>query len=669
MTSEQSKNDQIIQYLYLLILMIAAFMVGFFKIYNYDIWWHMKTGELILAKGIPRTDPFSFTSYGKPWITHEWLAEVLFYIIYSLGGLKLLVFLKGILAALTAAILYHFGIRRGVWAPLAAAAAFLALSGFSFRIFARPHLFTFIFLSILITILFKTAGSRGGVQGDRSFLRDRWVILPAVMFFWANMQAGFFIGLGIYWIVTLRELFFKPDTKINLAGRFKKYALPALFATFICLLNPNGIGLFTYPVVIAGNPLFKSTISEWVSPLYLGPDEWLAKSILAGMLILGVIAAIFHIRKRPDISLIILIGGAASLWAMRNVADYMIIAAAGILAVPALANIKITRLPNFARLLILLLSAFFIFVLFSLVRDYQAHKGRLGLEMKEGFLPDGAAGFLRQSGFHGNIVNTLQDGGYLIWTGYPEWRIFVDGRLDVYGADQIDNYRRVVDGLQGSMELLDQLNVGAVVIPMPPRMGAIRSQLAEDDRWKLVYFDNYYLVYVRNNETFQKIVAEYGYQTINPLKSGYQTSPDVDKDIFLNEAFRAWSEDSLSSLKNLIVGYACRLRDDFLSAARYYQKALELQPNLYNQYSQVGIMYLRAGLPDSARTWLEKATAYEPKNPWIYYYLGLIWLNENDLDKAEFYLNTADSLGLEKPAKEILERIRNRDKTGIDTIK
>ena len=33
-----------------------------------DFWWHLKTGELIVASGsIPRADPFSHTALGRPW--------------------------------------------------------------------------------------------------------------------------------------------------------------------------------------------------------------------------------------------------------------------------------------------------------------------------------------------------------------------------------------------------------------------------------------------------------------------------------------------------------------------------------------------------------------------------------------------------------------------------
>ena len=51
---------------------------GYRKLFrDSDAGWHIRTGELILETGrLPRTDPFSFTKAGQPWIAWEWAADV-----------------------------------------------------------------------------------------------------------------------------------------------------------------------------------------------------------------------------------------------------------------------------------------------------------------------------------------------------------------------------------------------------------------------------------------------------------------------------------------------------------------------------------------------------------------------------------------------------------------
>ena len=70
-----------------------------------DVSWHIATGQWILDHhAIPRTDPFSFTWAGKPWVPIEWLAEVIYASAYRLAGYS------GVAALVTAALIALNGI-------------------------------------------------------------------------------------------------------------------------------------------------------------------------------------------------------------------------------------------------------------------------------------------------------------------------------------------------------------------------------------------------------------------------------------------------------------------------------------------------------------------------------------------------------------------------------
>ena len=44
-----------------------------------DSYSHIGVGRWILAHGnVPASDPFSFSMHGAPWITFEWLSEVIY---------------------------------------------------------------------------------------------------------------------------------------------------------------------------------------------------------------------------------------------------------------------------------------------------------------------------------------------------------------------------------------------------------------------------------------------------------------------------------------------------------------------------------------------------------------------------------------------------------------
>ena len=81
-----------------------------------DTGWHIRTGEYILAKhAVPTTDLFSFSKPGAPWFAWEWLSDVVFGLLFRMGGLKAIVLFAGVLIAVyatRAASLRHMARRQ-----------------------------------------------------------------------------------------------------------------------------------------------------------------------------------------------------------------------------------------------------------------------------------------------------------------------------------------------------------------------------------------------------------------------------------------------------------------------------------------------------------------------------------------------------------------------------
>ncbi len=69
------------------ILALGLFTMAARGITDPDVWWHLRTGQLILQNhSLFHTDPYSFTRFGQPWINHEWLSEVLLFGLYRFAG-------------------------------------------------------------------------------------------------------------------------------------------------------------------------------------------------------------------------------------------------------------------------------------------------------------------------------------------------------------------------------------------------------------------------------------------------------------------------------------------------------------------------------------------------------------------------------------------------------
>src|SRR5690348_13755563 len=72
---------------FVLIVSLGLFAMAARPVTDPDVWWHLKTGELIVqTHHIFHADPYSFTRASHPWVNHEWLSEVLLFGVYRLAG-------------------------------------------------------------------------------------------------------------------------------------------------------------------------------------------------------------------------------------------------------------------------------------------------------------------------------------------------------------------------------------------------------------------------------------------------------------------------------------------------------------------------------------------------------------------------------------------------------
>ncbi|MBM3979655.1 MAG: hypothetical protein FJ304_05115 [Planctomycetes bacterium] len=127
----------------LLGLMVAFRDRGF---YDPGALWHVKVGEIILDRGIPQTDPFSYTFEGQRWVPQQWGAEVLMALTHRAGGLDamLLGFATGV--ALLYTLIFRRCVQGGMGPMLAGAIVGGVLFVGAFHYFVRPHMFTIGFL-------------------------------------------------------------------------------------------------------------------------------------------------------------------------------------------------------------------------------------------------------------------------------------------------------------------------------------------------------------------------------------------------------------------------------------------------------------------------------------------------------------------------------------------
>src|ERR1700742_4892040 len=150
-----------------------------------DTLWQITVGQWILDHGsVPTTDVYSFTMRGQPWISTQWLAQVMFAKTYALSGWSGPVVLASSAIAATFALLTKFLCRRlADSTTLVFVAAALALT--VPHLLARPHV-----LALPVTVAWV-----GGLiaAADKREAPSFW-LLPLIAL-WANLHGGFVFGV------------------------------------------------------------------------------------------------------------------------------------------------------------------------------------------------------------------------------------------------------------------------------------------------------------------------------------------------------------------------------------------------------------------------------------------------------------------------------------------
>lgn len=151
-----------------------------------DMWWHLKTGEVIwTTHTIPTTDLFSYTTNHHAWIPHEWLSELLIYGAYRFGGYSGLMLW---LCFFTAALLIAGYILCSIYSGNSKTALLGALTIWFFGTIGfavRPQMIGYLLLIIELMLL------HFGQTRNR-----RWFFgLPPLFAIWVNCHGSFFFGL------------------------------------------------------------------------------------------------------------------------------------------------------------------------------------------------------------------------------------------------------------------------------------------------------------------------------------------------------------------------------------------------------------------------------------------------------------------------------------------
>ena len=388
-----------------------------------DLFFRLANGQEILRTGhVPGRNLFSFTFPDQPYLDSAWLFDLAMAGLYQLGGFPAVVLGKTAIVVATFVGAYLLLRRRGA-GPMGTALV-LAAAAFCMRerLVERPHVVSLLGEVVVLALL-------PALQNGR---RRAWLLVPVVAL-WANLHAGAFVGpllIALAGLGVLGEGIMTPSPAARRA--VFNHALAAVLCAAALMATPVGPGIFRYLSFHAD--IFAIHPVDEFRPLAWHSDATLVIYICALALGLGF-GAVLRVRPRardllPMLGLAVLAGRH-----VRFGADFALVAA--ILATPILtavgarwsARIAPAYGAQFERATGALLA---LLALVPRVADVERHGRFLDIELDRTNLPLAALHFVDQHGLRERMYNDFETGAFLIWQGYPRYRVFVDPRLPAY---------------------------------------------------------------------------------------------------------------------------------------------------------------------------------------------------------------------------------------------
>jgi len=430
------------------------------EIKDLDLWLHLRMGWWICHHGfVPDYDVLSAAIAGKPWINHEWLFQVLVYQIQDHFGFNGLINMQSVVVSVTFIALLFLGYSRERQG-LTLSMLLMVLLVYESRFTIRPDQFSLLFFVLEIYIL-------------SLHLNKRWAMyaLVIIQVLWSNTHGFFFfgpllVGIGIFSEFIKRRL--PLPWEWNTVGRLtdEEYTfLKKIFLLFLlcCCVNPSTISGALYPLRVffslAGdNKIFFEHIVELQRPITaqnIFTDAYCWYKVL---ILISALSFIYN-RRRLDISSFFmwLVFLFFSLAAIRNIV-FFAVAAYMVSMLNAISltweNIVPLRFSSakFRYLTMIVFKGGLIFWMMNYALgmttngyfDYDTYTRKsefLGVSKR--VYPYKAVDFLIQQKIRGNFFNDFNSGAYLIGRVYPNIKVFIDGRTEVYGADFFQNYQKI----------------------------------------------------------------------------------------------------------------------------------------------------------------------------------------------------------------------------------
>lgn len=481
--------NKLYKFLILILPFVVVFIASLYQPADSDLGWHLKYGEYFFQHGqILRDNIFSTEMPDYKWANSSWLTDLITYFTFDHFGFMGL----SVLAAVVVSLTFFFFAKASRLDYFEMSLIFPYLLIFVYPVTSvsfRGQLLSLMLTGILFLILKIFEETKSKI-----------IFLTIPLFIaWVNLHGQFLIGLGLFYlwsfIFVLQNIFVTKERKQDNLKVIKMLGIVVIFSALATLVNPFGSGIYTEIVAHANSQDLKSIV-EYL-PFNELTTQWWNQVFMGFMLFFGLIFFIFGgvIKQNLSWTSTALVLFPLSFWVRRYSWTMYYLTMPLLKPLAAFFKPKDEKTANRAATIIFIATLGFIFWLSNPIPRISNMTWETYCKQYIG-CPDNAIKNIQENKYSGQLMTTYNWGGYMIWR-YPNLKPSIDGRMHLWKDDSGYSAFSYYYPLEQNIQDIDKSKFDVVLMSTEKPVAGRLARLANQGKWKLVYFDEDSVVFIR----------------------------------------------------------------------------------------------------------------------------------------------------------------------------
>lgn len=430
-----------------------------------DVLWGSRAGrDLLQTLGIPRTDSYSWTVHGKPWVPNSWAWNALLGVAYRFGGLTGIALLGIIMSAAIGVALA--AAARVIGAKTAWSALLLEILGAVFGVFfyARAQVVDYLMVLLLPLIL------RRALAGDRRTYWRWTAVMSLVQLAWMNLHSAALLGPVLLLAAAAGTVLLA--TAMRRQTFMRGLGVVAL-SSLACLATPYGMSSITHVAAVRSASV--GLIAEW-EPAGVGDTEQVLglAALVIGLL---AVALAYRARRLASVGMLVILA-VATADAIRFAPMLALLAMPELAVAAGRIRVRDAFLKRACALCLAILAVACVIGL----NEFAKPRLRFYSPSLVAELPSGC-----------RLLNDLDIGGEVI-LARPDVPVSIDSRNDLYGrAAELRSLRQLGEPAVG----LAFIRSARVTCVLTPSAAPLTRALRKQSGWRVVGSDSFRTLLVR----------------------------------------------------------------------------------------------------------------------------------------------------------------------------